>query len=197
MSEISPMPLSAHRFSWRGSIRILLALICGVGLMTLSAKVQIPFWPVPMTLHTLAVMALAVAFGPVAALSVMGAYLIAGVAGAPVFSGTPMRGAGLAYMMGPTGGYLLGYLLAAGLVGRWAAGRKTLGRMGAMLAGLAIVYACGLLWLLQFVPAHQLVALGLAPFLAGDLVKIGVVAAGASVMSRSRLVSRFKAAIGL
>jgi len=180
----------------RSTARHALALVCGVALMTLSAKVQIPFWPIPMTLHTLAVMALAIALGPYLALSVTTAYLVAGALGAPVFSGSPERGIGLAYMVGPTGGYLLGYLLASGLVGRWAAGRRPLGQLAAMLAGLAVVYAFGLLWLSLFVPAHQLLALGMLPFLPGDLVKIAVVAAGAALLSRSRLASRFKAFIG-
>ena len=165
-------------------------------MLTLSAKVQIPFWPVPMTLHTLTVMALAVAFGPVAAMSVMAAYLVTGALGLPVFSGSPARGVGLAYTTGPTGGYLLGYLVASGLVGKWAVGRKALGQLGAMLAGLVLIYAFGLAWLSMFVPAHQLIALGMMPFLLGDLLKIGVAAAGAAVLSESRLASRLKALIG-
>lgn len=180
----------------RLSPRTVLALACGIALMTLSAKIQIPFWPVPMTLHTLTVMAIAVAFGPVAAFSVMAAYLVTGALGVPVFSGSPARGLGLAYMAGPTGGYLLGYLMASGLVGRWAAGRKPLGQLGAMLAGLMVIYAFGLAWLSRFIPVHQLLGLGVLPFLLGDLLKISVVAAGAAVLSRSRLTSRLKAFIG-
>ncbi|MCF4126863.1 biotin transporter BioY [Methylobacterium sp. SyP6R] len=153
-------------------------VLSGVVLITIAAKVRIPFWPVPMTLHTLAVMALAVAAGPRLAVASMLGYLAAGAAGLPVFSGTPERGLGLAYMAGPTGGYLAGYLVAAGLVGALAAGRGLLGRVAAMLAGLAAIDAFGLAWLALFVPADRLVALGLAPFLLGDLVKIGLVAAG-------------------
>ena len=94
--------------------------------------------------------------------------------GLPVFSGTPERGIGLAYMAGPTGGYLAGYLLAAGLIGWLAAGPGWMGRAMAMLAGLAVVYVAGLAWLAIFVPAPELLAVGLAPFLAGDLVKIAL-----------------------
>jgi biotin transport system substrate-specific component len=180
----------------RFNVRTVLALACGVAVMTLSAKTQIPFWPVPMTLHTLAVMAIAVAFGPVTGASVMGAFLVTGALGFPVFSGSPARGVGLAYMVGPTGGYLLGYLVASALVGKWAAGRKALGQFAAMLAGLTVVYAFGLAWLSLFVPAHQLLALGMMPFLAGDLAKIGIVAAGAAALSGTRLASRLKALAG-
>lgn len=161
--------------------RATLAIVAGVALMTLAAKVQIPFWPVPMTLHTMAVMAFAVAFGPRRAMAIFLAYLAAGAAGLPVFSGSPERGLGLAYMVGPTGGYLLGYLVASGVVGALAAGRGPVGRLLAMLAGLVPIYGFGLVWLAAYVPADRLVALGLAPFLLGDLIKIALVAAGSAL----------------
>lgn len=166
--------------------RILAVILSGTLLLTLAAKVQIPFWPVPMTLHTLAVMALALAAGPRLAVATLLGYLAAGAAGFPVFSGTPERGLGLAYMAGPTGGYLAGYLIAAGLVGALAAGRGHLGRVAAMLAGLTVIYALGLAWLALFVPADRLLAVGLAPFLLGDLVKVGLAAAGASALPALR-----------
>ncbi|WP_062115688.1 biotin transporter BioY [Aureimonas sp. AU40] len=165
----------------------------GVALMTLAAKTQIPFWPVPMTLQTLAVMGFAVLLGPRLALSVFSAYLAAGAAGLPVFAGTPERGIGLAYMMGPTGGYLLGFLLATGLVGWLAAGRGWLARFGAMLGGLALVYACGAAWLAAFVPLDKLWAVGVAPFLLGDVVKIALVALAGHALARRRDAGRGEA----
>ncbi|WP_207461343.1 biotin transporter BioY [Azospirillum sp. SYSU D00513] len=159
-----------------------LTVLAGVALMTLSAKTQVPFWPVPMTLHTLAVMGFAVALGPFLAVSIFLAYLGAGAAGLPVFSGTPANGIGIAYMAGPTGGYLLGYLVASWLAGRLAEGRGTAGRLGAMLAGLLPVYGLGLACLAVFVPGDRLLALGFFPFILGDLLKIGVVAAGAALL---------------
>lgn len=159
-----------------------LIVAVGAGLMVLAAKTQIPFWPVPMTLHTLAVMAFAVMLGPRLAVSIFAAYLALGAAGLPVFSGSPERGIGLAYMLGPTGGYLAGYLAASWLVGMLAWGRGMLGRLLAMLAGLALVYAAGVAWLALFIPASQLAAAGLWPFLLGDLLKLGVVAAGSALL---------------
>lgn len=167
-----PLPLAALRTS--------LLLAAGVALMTLSAKVQIPFWPVPMTLHTLAVFAYAVLFGSRWAVSIFAGYLVAGALGFPVFSGSPARGIGLAYMAGPTGGYLIGFLIASWAVGVLAEGRRWLGQAGAMLLGLAIVYACGMAWLAFFVPGSQLFTLGVAPFLLGDLAKIGLVLTGSA-----------------
>lgn len=163
-------------------VRTALTIIAGAALMTIAAKTQIPFWLVPMTLHTLAVMAFAVAFGPRIAVSIFLTYLAAGAAGLPVFSGSPERGIGLAYMVGPTGGYLAGYLAASWLVGTLALGKGTFGRVSAMLIGLVTVYALGVAWLAAFVPLDRLLGVGVIPFLLGDLVKIGLVAAGGAML---------------
>lgn len=146
--------------------------LAAAALIALGAKVQVPFWPVPMTLHTLAVLLISVVLGPRLGFAAMSAYLAAGLAGLPVFSGSPERGIGLAYMVGPTGGYLLGYLIASWLTGWLAQGRGLVPTGAAMLAGLAVVYAAGLVWLMNFVPAAKVVAVGFAPFILGDLVKI-------------------------
>lgn len=184
MLPATPLPVNAA--SLARHLRPLAIGLAGVTLMTISAKVQIPFWPVPMTLHTLAVMAFAVLLGPGMAMAIFAAYLAAGAAGLPVFSGSPERGVGLAYMAGPTGGYLIGYLLASGLTGWLAAGRRLVGQGIAMLAGLAMVYAAGVLWLANFVPAAQLLTIGVLPFLPGDLVKIALVALTAQGFARLR-----------
>lgn len=182
MSDTATKPIESRLAL---ATRTALTIIAGTALMTLAAKVQIPFWPVPMTLHTMAVMAFAVAFGPRLAVSVFLAYLAAGALGLPVFSGSPERGIGLAYMVGPTGGYLLGYLIASWLVGVLAAGKSMPGRAGAMLAGMVPIYGIGIAWLAVYVPAGQLLAVGVLPFLLGDLVKIGVVAVGSLVLPAS------------
>ena len=182
MSHIDTRP-AENRFV--PTAQTVLIIVAGTALMTLAAKVQIPFWPVPMTLHTMAVMTFAVAFGPRIAVSIFLAYLAAGAVGLPVFSGSPERGIGLVYMVGPTGGYLLGYLIASWMVGTLAAGRGTFGRVGAMLAGMVPIYAIGMAWLAAYVPAGQLLAVGVLPFLLGDLVKIGVVAAVGMVLPAS------------
>lgn len=158
----------------------------GAALITLGAKIQIPFWPVPMTLHTLAVFFLAATFGPRIGFAAMAAYLAAGALGIPVFSGTPERGIGLAYMVGPTGGYLAGYLLGAGLTGWLAQRRGLIGRFLAMLAGLAVVYTLGLAWLALYVPAQGLLAAGLTPFLLGDLVKLALASGLIAAIARVR-----------
>lgn len=174
--------------------RQILIAVAGTAVMTLAARIQIPFWPVPMTLQVLAVMTFAVTLGPRMATAIFATYLAAGVAGLPVFAGTPERGIGLAYMVGPTGGYLAGFLIASGLTGWLAQGRGMLGQTMAMLAGLAVTYAFGLIWLGQFVPMEKIVAVGMAPFLPGDLVKIALVALGARLIPG--LIARLRSRIG-
>lgn len=161
-----------------------LMIVTGVALMTLAAKTQVPFWPVPMTLHTLAVMGFAVALGPRMACAIFIAYLATGAAGLPVFSGSPERGIGLAYMIGPTGGYLAGFLVASWLTGWLAQNGTLLRRLFAMLAGLVVVYAFGMAWLVAFLPTAKLFSVGVAPFILGDLVKIGVVAAASMLLPK-------------
>jgi len=160
------------------------AVVLGVALITASAKTQIPFHPVPMTLHTLAVALISVAYGPRLAVWTFLSYLAVGAAGWPVFSGTPERGLGLAYMAGPTGGYLLGYLVASDLIGRVAEGRGFLGRASAMAVGATAIYGGGVAWLAFLVPANRLIELGVAPFLLGDALKLAVVALVAPVARR-------------
>jgi biotin transport system substrate-specific component len=180
------LPTSAPAPLRRDLTRQAVFVVFGALIITAAAKVQIPFFPVPMTLHTLAVMGLAVSAGPRLTAATLLAYLGAGALGLPVFSGTPERGIGLAYMMGPTGGYLAGYLVGAWATSRLALGRGTAGKLLAMLVGLAIIYAFGLAWLGVFLPASKLLAAGFLPFILGDLLKVALVAAG-SVLPWNRI----------
>jgi biotin transport system substrate-specific component len=161
-----------------------LMVLAGVAILTASAKITVPFWPVPMTLQTMAIMAIALATGPRVACATVLGYLAAGAAGLPVFAGTPERGIGLAYMVGPTGGYLLGYLIASWLVGALAKGRGTLARFGIMMAGMIPVYVLGLAWLAAFVPLEKVAEYGFTPFILGDTIKIALVALGSAACTR-------------
>ncbi|MDA4844501.1 biotin transporter BioY [Hoeflea poritis] len=149
-------------------------------LLALSAKAAVPFFPVPMTMQTLVVLGLGLALGSrLAVLSVL-LYLVEGAAGLPVFSGTPEKGIGIAYMMGPTGGFLIGFVLAAGLTG-WLAergwDRNIVMAFLAALAGTVILYVPGLLWLGGLVGWDKpVLAWGLYPFILGDLTKAALAA---------------------
>jgi biotin transport system substrate-specific component len=150
------------------------AVVCGVCLLTLSAKLQVPFYPVPMTMQTLVVLMIGMACGRVLGTATVAAYLLAGAAGLPVFAGTPERGIGSAYMMGPTGGFLAGFLVAAWLAGAlaergWSSSFLLSG--AAMVAGHVVILAAGVAWLSALVGLEKAIALGLMPFLVTTLVK--------------------------
>ena len=184
-----PATLAAHLQATSAPTRVLLVVLASL-LLTLSAKVQVPFWPVPMTMQTGVVLLLALTMGPRLALATIALYLAQGALGLPVFAGTPAKGIGLAYMAGPTGGYMVGWLLAAAFVG-WAASRwrHPAVLFAACLVGVALNYAPGVAWLAQFVGTEQALAAGAVPFLLGDVVKAGL-AVAVAVALRGRFGNR-------
>ena len=154
---------------------VLLAL--GIAALTVAAKIRVPFWPVPITMQTFVVMTVGAAYGlRLGTLTVLG-YLLLGALGLGVFTG---EGAGLGYMLGSTGGYLVGFALAAAFLG-WAARRgwdRSVARMaGAMLVGSALIYIPGALWLgVLFGFDQPILGWGLYPFLPGDALKLALAA---------------------
>jgi biotin transport system substrate-specific component len=162
-------------------LRNIVLAVAGAALMTIAAKIRIPFYPVPMSMQTFVVLTLGMAYGWRLGGATFALYLAEGALGLPVFAGTPEKGIGLAYMMGSTGGYLIGFVLAAMAVG-WLAergwDRSVVRTAGAMLIGNAIIYVPGLLWLGGlFGWDKPILAWGLTPFLLGDLVKLALAAA--------------------
>ena len=120
--------------------------IIGSFLLTISAKVQIPFYPVPMTMQTFVVLLLGIAYGPRLGFMTGALYLVEGAFGLPVFA----KGAGMAYLMGPTGGYLFGFVAAMGICGLLAQrgwSQTVLGMLGVMIVGQILIFAPGVLWL--------------------------------------------------
>jgi biotin transporter BioY len=158
------------------------ALVVGSSLLVaLCARlaVQLPFSPVPITGQTLAVLLVGALLGSRRGALSMALYLAEGMAGLPVFAASsPITGP--ARLMGPTGGYLVGFMLAAFLTG-WLAERGWDRRVGSCLLAMAIgnaaIYLCGLIWLAGFVPSNVLLEVGLLPFLPGDLAKLALAAA--------------------
>jgi biotin transport system substrate-specific component len=159
-------------------------IIFGTILLTLSAKFQVPFWPVPMTLQTGVVALLAAAYGLRLGVATVVLYLVEGAAGFPVFA----SGGGLAYFTGPTAGFLIGFIPAAAIIG-WAAerlGKNLIGLFIAMVAGDAVVFVLGFVWLAWFaamssgatgIGAAAAFTNGVAKFVLGDLVKLALAAA--------------------
>lgn len=155
-----------------------LILMAGTILLTASAKAQVPFYPVPMTLQTLVVVGLGLFLGPVRGSGIVIAYILQGLAGFPVFAGTPPAPSGLAYVAGPTGGYLAGFAISAFAAG-WLATKgyaKTIpGAVTVAAVASALIYIPGLAWLGVFTGyGERLLMAGFYPFLLGDLVKSAI-----------------------
>ena len=163
--------------NWLYKIVLVLA---GTALLTVSAKIQVPFYPVPMTMQTFAVLVIGMAFGwKLGGLTIL-AYLLEGAVGLPVFAGTPVKGIGLAYMAGPTGGYLVGFLVSAMTVGYLAEksfDRSVVTTLVAMVIGTALIFLCGYVWLSSLIGLEKAFQFGVMPFLAGAVFKIALAAA--------------------
>ncbi len=154
------------------------AVLLGGLVLTVSAKVSVPFAPVPFTLQTLAVVLIGACLGARLGGLTVAVYLFEGMCGLPVLAGTPEKGLGLLYMMGPTGGFLFGFLPAAILVGVLS-DRGWLGRVDraavAMLLGVAAIYVPGLLWLGTVIGWNKpILALGLMPFVYSEALKVAL-----------------------
>jgi biotin transport system substrate-specific component len=151
--------------------RLAALAIGGALALAISAKVQAPFYPVPMTLQTLVVLVIGAAFGARLAAATVLLYLAEGLGGLQVFAGLA---AGPGYMMGPTGGYLAGFLLAAVLVG-WLAERGWDRSLGALLLAMTlghlVIFACGFAWLAGSLGPEKAWAFGVVPFFAATLLK--------------------------
>jgi biotin transport system substrate-specific component len=155
------------------------AVALGTALLALAARVEIPlpFSPVPVTAQTFAVLVIGAALGARLGAATVAVYILEGIAGLPVFAGGT---AGVARLVGPTGGYLVGFVAAAAIVG-WAAERgwtRSVPRtIVAMLVAEAALYAFGLAWLSRFPLPVGLLEAGFLPFVAGDLYKIALATA--------------------
>ncbi len=163
----------------------LATVILGTLLLTISAKIQVPTWPVPVTLQTLAVAGLAAAFGARIGVATVALYIMEGMSGLPVFAG----GGGPAYILGPTGGFIVGWLFMAAIIGHAAdrGASENFGKLFAwMVAGDAVVFALGFTWLLAMSGSagwldQSNVVLSaykgaIEPFVVWDLVKLAFAA---------------------
>ena len=152
-------------------------VVFGSLLLAVSAQFKIPLYPVPVTGQTLVVLLIGMTYGPRLGGITLAAYLFEGALGLPVFAG---GAAGAVVLMGPTAGYLFGFLLAAiamGYLAERGMGRTVVSTIAAMVIGNCVIYLCGALWLANFIGFGQAIAAGVLPFLYGDALKL-VVAAG-------------------
>ncbi len=174
-------PAAEDRSLATRALRNVLLAVVGSLLIWAAAKIKVPFYPVPMTMQTFVILTLGMAYGWRLAGATLILYLVEGAAGLPVFAGTPEKGIGLVYMMGGTGGYLVGFVFAAVVCG-WLAergwDRNVITTALAMLAANVLIYIPGLLWLGSLYGWDKpILEWGLTPFILGDLTKLALAAA--------------------
>ncbi|GKX36080.1 MAG: biotin transporter BioY [Rhizobiaceae bacterium MnEN-MB40S] len=173
--------LASSLLGKRSVLQYVLLALAGSALLWASAKVQVPFYPVPMTMQTFVVLVIGMAYGWRLGAATVLLYLAEGAIGMPVFAGTPERGIGLAYMVGPTGGYLVGFVVAAFAVGFLAErgwDRSVVMTLVAMTLGTAIIFVFGTAWLGTLIGWDKpVLELGVIPFVPGAVFKIALAAA--------------------
>lgn len=151
-------------------------VVAGIVALVLASNVRVPMWPVPVTMQTFAVLTIGAAYGTRLGPATLVGWLVLGAAGFGVFSG---ENAGLAYFAGPTGGYLVGFAVAAGVMGLLARrgwDKTVTGMAGAMLVGTGVIYAFGLSWMAYLFLADKgaawVMQYGMTNFLIGDALKL-------------------------
>ena len=148
-------------------------IVIGTIILTLSAKIKIPFYPVPMTMQTFVVLFLGISFGYKIALATVSLYLLEGILGLPVFSNSPEKGVGLVYFTGPTMGYLIGFLFAAFLSGYFNFKKNIFLIFLKLILSVSVIYLFGIIWLGTIVGWDKpIFELGAKPFLLAELFKI-------------------------
>ena len=151
---------------------VFLALIGSI-ILAISSKIKIPFYPVPMTMQTLIVLLIGIGFGWKLGLATVSLYLFEGIIGLPVFSGSPEKGIGLIYFTGPTMGYLLGFLVAVYVSGKFIYDNNLILNFFKLMLATSFIYILGMSWLGSLIgwdkPIYQL---GAQPFLLAELFKI-------------------------
>ena len=154
---------------------VFLALIGSI-ILAVSSKIKIPFYPVPMTMQTLIVLVIGIGFGWKLGLATVSLYLFEGIIGLPVFSGTPEKGIGLIYFTGPTMGYLIGFLIAVYISGKFNYDNNLVKNFLKLMLATSFIYILGMSWLGSLIgwdkPIFQL---GAQPFLLAELFKILIV----------------------
>ncbi len=154
-------------------IKSIIIVLLGTIILTISAKIKIPFYPVPMTMQTFVVLLLGISFGYKIGLATVTLYLLEGIVGLPVFSNSPERGLGLAYFTGPTMGYLIGFLLACFSASFVKKEDNYFSIFIKLILSVSIIYIFGVLWLGVLLGwSKPIIQLGVMPFLLAEIFKI-------------------------
>jgi biotin transport system substrate-specific component len=156
-------------------LKSIFIIVLGSILLTISAKIKIPFYPVPMTMQTFVVLLLGLSFGYKIGLSAVSLYLFEGLIGLPVFSNSPEKGVGLVYFTGPTMGYLIGFLSATLIAGTISSNDNLLKIISKLLLSVSTIYILGVLWLGTLIGWDKpILEFGVYPFLLAELFKIAL-----------------------
>ena len=154
-------------------IKNLFIALVGTILLTISAKIKIPFYPVPMTMQTLVVLLIGITFGWKLGVATIALYLTEGIIGLPVFAGTPEKGIGLTYFFGPTFGYLIGFLVTVFLAGKFNYNNNLIKNFLKLTFATSFIYILGILWLGGLIGWDKpIFKLGAQPFLLAEVFKI-------------------------
>ena len=168
-------------------LKYFFVIILGSLMLTISAKIKIPFYPVPMTMQTFVVLFLGITFGYKIGLATITVYLLEGILGLPVFSNSPEKGVGLVYFTGPTMGYLIGFLSAVFLSGYFKFGKNIFNNFFKILLSVSTIYILGLIWLATLIGWDKpIFDLGAKPFLLAELFKILILTFLASKLVKFR-----------
>tara|TARA_B100000579_G_scaffold6602_1_gene5026 strand:- start:83 stop:634 length:552 start_codon:yes stop_codon:yes gene_type:complete len=154
-------------------VKNLFIALIGTILLAISSKIKIPFYPVPMTMQTLVVLMIGIGFGWKLGVATITLYLVEGIIGLPVFSGTPEKGVGLVYFTGPTMGYLIGFLVAVFFAGKFNYNNNLITNFLKLTFATSFIYILGMLWLGELIGWDKpIFKLGAQPFLLAELFKI-------------------------
>ena len=154
-------------------IKSLIIVILSSIILTISAKIKIPFYPVPMTMQTFVVLLLGISFGYRIAIATVGLYLLEGILGLPVFSNSPEKGIGIIYFTGPTMGYLIGFLFASFFAGYLNFKTSIFLIFLKLIFSVSFIYIFGVIWLGTLIGWDKpIIQLGVTPFLLAELLKI-------------------------
>ena len=168
-------------------LKYILVIFLGSILLTISSKIKIPFYPIPMTMQTFVVLFLGMSFGYKVGLATVGLYLAEGIFGLPVFSNSPEKGVGIVYFTGPTMGYLIGFLFATFLAGYFNFNKNILNNFVKLLFSVSTIYILGVFWLGNLIGWDKpIMQLGVTPFLLAELFKIAILALLAKNISKLR-----------
>ena len=167
-------------------LKYILVIFLGSILLTISSKIKIPFYPVPMTMQTFVVVLIGITLGWKLGLATVFAYLFEGAIGLPVFAGTPEKGIGISYMIGPTGGYLVGFISSVFIAGFVNLNKNIFIKFCLILLSIFAIYLTGVPWLAYLTGWEVAYVWGIKNFVLAEILKIAILTLSAEKLLKVR-----------